>query len=359
MGRGAMSGRFFSKLVAFILPTMIVSAPQARADEMLPAREMNAPQSFEEWLGHFRANALEQGIGIATIETTFAGMTFNPRVVALDRAQPDISTTSTPARFSDYLVRRLTADRINRGRQMRSDISATLEGVSARFGVPTDILLGVWGMETFYGADTGRFDAFRSLASLAYDGRRAELFRRELMAALQIVDRGLARRDQLTGSWAGAMGQTQFLPSSYLNYAVDHDGDSRSDIWNSQADALASIANYLARNGWQRGQGWGMRVIVPAGLDRERVRDLVRPKSCVRVLEKHSRWLPISEWRSLGLVPVAGKPWPADDTLATLVEPDGPGNGGYLTYGNYRALLAYNCSNFYALSVAELAEAVE
>jgi membrane-bound lytic murein transglycosylase B len=173
---------------------------------------------------------------------------------------------------------------------------------------------------------------------------------------VQLVARGGVDRDRLTGSWAGAMGQPQFLPSTYLAWGRDGDGDGRADIWESRSDIALSIATFLAGNGWQRGQGWGFEVMVPPGLDRDRVRNLVAPATCVRVLAKHSRWLTVAEWRALGLIPAA--PWPADATLATLVEPDGPGGRAFLTLGNYRALLGYNCSNFYALSVGLLSDAL-
>ena len=155
------------------------------------------------------------------------------------------------------------------------------------------------------------------------------------------------------------MGQPQFLPSSLLAYGTDGDGDGRIDIWTSGDDVAASISRYLQTKGWQRGQGWGVAVNVPPALDRERVRNLVQPTECVRVLAKHSRWIPLGEWRRLGLGRADGNPWPGEDTLATLVEPDGPGGAAYLTFGNYRRLLDYNCSNFYALSVALLGDALK
>lgn len=345
------SGRIKSFFLAAVGALFLASAP---AHAQVP----DADAGFAHWLGTIRTQALAEGVSPETLEATLSGLSFNPRVVALDGAQPDDNAVRTPTLFSDYLSKRLNNLRIARGRQLRSDLAATLSSIETRYGVPPSIILGIWGMETSYGGYSGDFDLIRSLASLAYDGRRRELFTRELIAALKIIDSGLISRERLVGSYAGATGQAQFLPTSYLSYAVDHDGDGRPDIWSSQSDVLASIANYLSRNGWRRGQSWGVRVIVPAGLDRGRLRDLVRPKSCPGVLSKHSRWIPIREWRALGLIPMGGGPWPADDVLATLVEPDGPGNGGYLTYGNFRAILEYNCSNFYALSVGLLADAI-
>ena len=328
------------------------------AQEAAPSDEPDAraEASFEGWLSDYRARALTRGVSPEALAAVTGGLRYSPRVIELDRAQPDDSGTS--ARFAPYLERRLDPTRIARGREVKSDLAATLADVEARYGVPAAVILGIWGMESNYGSHTGNFDVPRSVASLAYDGRRRELFITELDASVEIVGRGLADRDQLRGSWAGAMGQPQFLPSSYLKYAVDGSGDGRADIWSSGPDVAASIANYLSKNGWQRGQPWGMQVAVPAGFERWRVRDLVRPTSCVRPMEKHSRWVSIGEWRKLGLLPT-NRAWPADDVLATLVEPDGPGLPAYLTFGNYRALLAYNCSNFYALSVGLLADALQ
>lgn len=310
--------------------------------------------AFEAWLAGFRSAELAKGVSPAALDATLGGLRYSPRVVELDRAQPDDS--GHVALFSDYADRRVEPVRIARGAAVREALSGVLAGNEARTGVPATIVLGIWGMESSYGAVTGGFDVPRSLASLAFDGRRRDLFTRELEATVSIVERGMIDRTRLTGSWAGAMGQPQFLPSSYLKFASDGDGDGRADIWDSRPDVALSIATYLQRTGWVRGQGWGMPVVVPTGFNRDRVRNLVAPATCPRVLEKHSRWIPVAEWRALGVVSPLG--WPADTTLATLVEPDGPGGRSYLTFGNFRVLLAYNCSNFYALSVGLLGDAL-
>jgi membrane-bound lytic murein transglycosylase B len=198
----------------------------------------------------------------------------------------------------------------------------------------------------------GNFDLPRALATLAYDGRRRSLFEGELIASMKMVDRGVSR-GQLVGSWAGAMGGPQFLPSVYLRMARDGDGDGRADIWNSDADTLASIGNYFYNAGWRRGQP-----SVPATFDRSGVTNKLISPRCPRVFARMSAWRTIAEWRSLGIVSQA-KPWPAGNVQATLIEPDGPGKTAYLLTGNYRVILDYNCSNFYALSVGLLADAVE
>ena len=219
-------------------------------------------------------------------------------------------------------------------------------------------MVAIWGHETNYGAYTGNFDLPRSLATLAYEGRRRELFAGEFIAALKMIDRGVPR-EQLKGSWAGAMGYPQFLPSIYLRLARDGDGDGRADIWTSQADTLASIANYFVNAGWRRGSAVGL-CGDGAGRPSTRQHRATQHQSprCPRVFAAAQRLATIAEWRALGMSPQGGR-WPADNVLATLIEPDGPGATAYLLTGNYRVILDYNCSNFYALSVGLLADAVE
>ena len=342
------------RLVVAILVAMSVLAGGAGARAQTAEPSSGRDQDFAAWLADFRAAELARGVSPAALDATLGGLHYSPRVVELDRAQPDDS--GRVALFSDYAERHVEPGLIARGRGVWGAMAGELATNEATTGVPATIVLGIWGMESSYGAVTGSFDVPRSLATLAFDGRRRDLFTRELEATVTIVERGLIGRDRLTGSWAGAMGQSQFLPSSYLKYARDADGDGRADIWASRADVALSIATFLGQTGWRRGQGWGLPVIVPAGFDRDRVRNLVLPTTCARVYAKHSRWISVGEWRRLGLISAVG--WPADDTLATLVEPDGPAGRAFLTFGNFRVLLAYNCSNFYALSVGLLGDAL-
>lgn len=328
------------------VPVTIAADPAVYAPET---------QDFGTWLEHYRAAAVARGVAPSTLDGLLAGLEPSPRVIELDRAQPGDSG-GAPARFDAYLARRLDGVRIAGGNAAAARLAGPLAATEARTGVPARLVIGIWGMETSYGAVTGDFDVTRSLATLAWDGRRRALFTKELDAVVTIVDRGLASRSMLRGSWAGAMGQPQFLPSSYLAYAADGDGDGRADIWNSEPDTLASIANYLVKHGWQRGLAWGMPVTVPATLDREAVRNPVRPVTCIRPMERHSRWIPAAEWRRLGVTSAAA--FPPDATPMSLVEPDGPGQAAYLTTANYRVIMDYNCSNFYALSVALLGDAV-
>ncbi|WP_085809657.1 lytic transglycosylase domain-containing protein [Sphingomonas sp. TZW2008] len=312
---------------------------------------------FQAYLSELRAQALREGVRPSTIDAVLPTLTYNQRVVDLDRQQPgNPGSTATPP-FAPYKARHVDAARIGRGRTAYAANRARLARVEAETGVPESIMVAIWGHETNYGSYTGNFDLLRSLASLAYDGRRRSLFASEFVATLKILDRGIPR-STLVGSWAGATGNPQFLPSIYIRLAKDGDGDGRADIWNSQADTLASIGNYFVNAGWRPGQPWGIAVSVPAGFDRSgQANRLVSPR-CPRVFERHSGWRTMAEWRALGIVPQGGG-WPGDNVLATLMEPDGPGATAYLLTGNYRVILDYNCSNFYALSVGLLADAVE
>jgi len=312
---------------------------------------------FQRYLLTLRGQAIAQGVAPATVDSVLPGLTLNQRVIELDRAQPGSDTGSASvAPFAPYRIAHVDAARIARGRNVYIAQRGRLAGIERQTGVPESIMVAIWGHETNYGSYTGNFDLLRSLATLAYDGRRRDLFAGEFIAALKMIDRGVPR-DRLKGSWAGATGNPQFLPSIYLRLARDADGDGRADIWTSQADTLASIGNYFTNAGWRAGQPWGWAVNVPAGFDRSEVRNRLVSPRCPRVFARHSGWRTVAEWRALGLSPRTTA-WPADNVLATLIEPDGPGATAYLLTGNYRVILDYNCSNFYALSVGLLSDAV-
>ena len=319
------------------------------------ADETPAELGFPIWLEKYKAGAAERGLKPEWVAATLEGAEYLPRVVSLDRNQPDDSGRKNV--FADYLARQLTQQRIDDGKSRAAANADALKRISAQTGVPPEIIVAIWGMETSYGRILGNFDLPSAVATLAYDGRREALFTRELDALVRMVGEGHAYRSQLKGSWAGAFGQSQFLPSSYLAYAKDGDGDGREDIWTSAPDTFASIGNYLQKNGWQAGVPWGFRTVVPAGFDRATVANPEEPKSCIRPLKVHSKWLPAADWKAKGMIPMNAL-WPADATPMALVEPDGPGNGAFLVTKSYRAIMEYNCSNFYALSVALLGDAV-
>lgn len=311
---------------------------------------------FAAYLAQVRGRAVAAGVKPATVDGVLPTLTFNPRVVALDRQQPESGPNAPVPDFAPYRARHVDAARIGRGRSAYQANRARLTGVERETGVPEEIMVAIWGHETNYGSYTGDFDLLRSLASLAYDGRRRALFEGEFIAALKMLDRGVPRA-RLVGSWAGATGNPQFLPSIYLRLARDGDGDGRADIWTSPADTLASIGNYFNRAGWRAGEPWGVAVTVPDGYVRGSVANRLVSPRCPRVFQRHSGWRTMAEWRAMGLVP-QGRGWPGDNVQAVLIEPDGAGQTAYLLTGNYRVILDYNCSNFYALSVGLLADAI-
>ncbi len=313
---------------------------------------------FRTYLDSLRPKAAALGVSATTMDAVLPTLSYNPRVVALDRAQPGGgSFEATIPPFEPYRRKHVDAARIAGGRQAWRANRPKLIAIEQETGVPEAVMVAIYGHETNYGRFTGDFDLLRSLATLAYEGRRRELFEPELLAALKMIEQGVPR-SRLVGSWAGATGYPQFLPSVYLRAARDGDGDGQADIWTSEADALASIAGYFVDAGWRKGEGWGVAVTVPETLNRTAIANRTVPLRCPRVFARHSRWLSIAEWRALGVRPLGPGAVLADDAFATLLEPDGPGKTAYLLSGNYRAILDYNCSNFYALSVGLLADRV-
>ena len=311
---------------------------------------------FQTYLGELRGQALAAGVRAETVDTVLPTLTLDRQVIRNDQAQPAPVNSNTVTPFAPYRAQHVNAALIAGGRRVWVAQRARLASIERETGVPEGVMVAIWGHETSYGAVTGRYDLLRSLATLAYEGRRRSLFAGEFVAALTMIDRGVPR-DKLKGSWAGAFGGPQFLPSVYLKLARDGDGDGFADVWSSDADTLASIATYLRDAGWRAGRPWGLAVGVPPGFDRSGFRSRLVAPRCPRVFVRHSGWRTIAEWRAAGLVPqTAG--WPGDDVMATLIEPDGEGATAYLLTDNYRAILDYNCSNFYALSVGLLADAV-
>jgi peptidoglycan lytic transglycosylase B len=344
--------------ICLIAAALIAALPIAAGGGPALAQSRGlSSEGFQAYLPQLRARALAAGVSRGTIEAIFPALDYSARTVELDRGQPG-GTPGSNANppFAPYRARHVTPALISGGARRYAANLPRLHEIGRRYGVTPSVLVAIWGHETSYGAVTGSFDLLNSLATLAYDGRRRELFTGEFVAALKMIERGVPR-SRLKGSWAGATGYPQFLPSVYLRLAADGDGDGRANIWSSEPDALASIANYLSNAGWKPNLPWGLAVSVPPGFDRSAMRTRLLSPRCPRVHERLSRWLTVGEWRRLGLAAHRGA-WPRDSEMASLIEPDGPGRTAYLLTTNYRAILDYNCSNFYALSVGLLADAV-
>ena len=305
---------------------------------------------FSVWLTELVAEARTRGFGDELLSQTLSGLEPLPHVIQADRNQAELNPG-----FSRYLASRLTTAMIRQGRTMATQHAALLTRLEAEYGVQRRMLLAIWGLETRYGRLTGRTPVFQALATLAWEPRRSAYFRNELFNALMMVDRGYIDARSMTGSWAGAMGQTQFMPSSYLAYAVDFDKDGHRDIWKSTPDALASIANYLKGYGWTAGTTWGREVkVTDAAMTRIGDEIAKRPEGCYAIRNMTER-VPLARWRALGVTLPDGKPLPQADLVAGLVD---VGERTFLVYPNYDAILGYNCAHYYALSVALLGDAI-
>jgi lytic murein transglycosylase len=345
------------RVAAFVGALGFVSAvPGSSLIQPSAQAQMGAAEGFHDYVKTLRAQAAAQGVSAATLDSVMGNLNFVPRAVELDRAQPGGAPGTAIPRFAPYREKHVDGARISRGRNKYLALRPLLQRVEQETGVPEEIMLAIYGHETNYGSYTGGFDLLNALASLAYDGRRRDLFAAEFIATLKLMDRGFPR-EKLKGSWAGATGYPQFLPSMYLRVARDGDGDGRADIWSNEPDALASIANYFVNAGWRPGVPWGVSVALPPEFDWARVASKTTAPRCARVHGRLSRWKTVAEWRALGLNPL--RSGLRDSEMATLFQPDGPNSPAWLLTGNYRVILDYNCSNFYALSVGLLADAVQ
>lgn len=316
------------------------SKPVPAANTPVSAAEaMPQPdESFEQWRSRFRVLALGRGISATTFDQAFAGVQPDPAVIAADRSQPEFTKP-----VWEYLDTAVSPLRVRNGKTLIIQQAGLLAALEARYGIEPARLVAFWGMESNYGNNMGNKGVIRSLATLAYEGRRPDFAQDQLVAALGILQHGDVTADRMIGSWAGAMGQTQFIPTTYDQYAVDFDGDGRRDIWGSTADALASTANYLKASGWQDGKPWGYEVRVPANFDYS-LADMGVRKS-------------LAEWTALGIQGL-GLPQPAAQASdsASLLLPAGHRGPAFLVFNNFRTILKYNNSTSYALGVALLSE---
>jgi membrane-bound lytic murein transglycosylase B len=304
--------------------------------------------TFEAWLDGVREDARARGLADAVVAEALRGVERQEVVLQRDRAQAEFTLS-----FDRYLTQRLAPKTVRTGRRMMARHRALLRAVAAKHGVDPSVIVAIWGVESNFGRFSGVRPTIAVLVTLGYESRRAEFFRGELLDALAILDRGDIELSRLKGSWAGALGQVQFMPSSYLRYAVDEDGDGRRDIWSSPPDIFGSIANYLREHGWTPGVRWGRAVRVPAAAEAA-VRAAVTPRESSCSAERAlSAPLPLSRWRSLGVRRADGGPLPAGELPASLLN---AGRRTLLVYGNYDALLEYNCANTYAVGVGLLAD---
>ena len=300
--------------------------------------EAESPASFEAWLADFRREARAKGIAESTLDRALADVRYQPKILEYDRSQPEFVRP-----IWQYLDTAVSSSRVTNGRERLDAHRATAERMANRYGVPAEVLVAIWGVESNYGSNFGSFSTLNSLATLAFDGRRRDFAHDELIAALKIIQDGDIAPDRMIGSWAGAMGHTQFLPSSFLAYAKDGDGDGRRDIWGSIPDVMASTANYLARAGWQAGEPWGVEVRLPADFDYSQTELATRRSS--------------EAWAAQGVRALDGGVLPAF-AEASVLAPAGARGPAFLVGRNYRAILRYNNATSYALAVGTLARRV-
>lgn len=310
--------------------------------------------SFDQWLADLRVEALERGVRPEILDAALAGVTYDAGVVEADRNQPEFKQT-----FAGYMRSRVSDERILMGQEKIREHWDDLQAVGKAYGVQPRFIAAIWGIETNYGRYTGGKSVVQSLVTLAYDPRRSDYFRKELLTALDILNEGHIDPAHMIGSWAGAMGQPQFMPSSFRAYAEDFNGDGRRDIWTTPADVFASIAKYLKNYGWEDSRTWGRRVHLPEDFaQRIEAQGVGAPKDrCA--LRDHLGDLPLDQWQALGVRRTNGADLPRVNVDASLIRPVGAAGPAFLTYGNFRAILRYNCSNFYALAVGHLADALK
>jgi len=322
--------RYFMKVFIFTLTIVLMTITSP----------VSAAQDWNTWLNGVKSEARQKGISENIINQALNGIKPIPRVIELDRKQPEGTMT-----FAQYRQRVISDARIRKGRILLKEHATALKKASDKYGVPPQYIVALWGVETSYGENTGGFKVVPALATLAHDGRRSKFFRTELMNALKILNEGHIRPADMKGSWAGAMGQNQFMPSSFHAFAVDGDGDTKRNIWGDLDDVFASTANYLSKSGWKEDEKWGRKVKLPKGFP-ESIADLKIRKT-------------LKEWSNMGVTLPNGSPLPnVPGFKASIVTPDDEAGPAYLAYGNYRVIMKWNKSVYFATSVGLIADAI-
>src|SRR5690554_4132741 len=318
---------------------MLLTTPLLAALCLPLNAQTNNPPAFDQSVAQLQSSALQQGISKAVVERDLAAVSYQNRVIELDRKQPEFSES-----FAVYFERRVTEDRIVRGRKLLAEHRALLDRISREFGVPPQYLVAFWGLETNFGGYFGKMPVLDSLATLACDERRSEYFTGELINALKIIDEGSISAARMQGSWAGAMGHTQFMPSVFLRYAIDYDGDGKRDLWGSLPDALASAANFLRGIGWRKEERWGREVKLSDNFAFENA--------------GLSKTLSLAEWHKLGIRQTSGQALPNVDMQASLLVPSGHQGPAFLVYENFHVIMRWNRAEAYALAVGHLADRI-
>jgi membrane-bound lytic murein transglycosylase B len=318
---------------------MVLAAPLAALSGAFAGAVRAAESDFNAFLSGVRRDAAGQGIRPATIDQALKNAQYLPHVIELDRKQPEKTMT-----FATFIGKVVTPQRKVNARLRLAENRVLLDAIWRRFDVEPRFIVALWGLESDFGRVMGNYMVVSALATLGFDGRRGPYFRGELISALRILDQGHIGVNDMTGSWAGAMGQCQFMPSTFLGYAVDYDGDGRRDIWSDRADVLASIANFIARLGWRGGETWGREVLLPRGFDPQFV--------------GLNNRRPTGEWSRLGVRSVDAGPLVWRETEASLVMPDGANGPAFLVYDNFRAIMKWNKSTYFAAAVGYLADSM-
>ena len=295
--------------------------------------------SFQDWLHFFAQKAIKKGVSPETVHAAFKNVSFQDKVIRIDRRQKEYSLS-----FTNYLNNSISPARIQIGKRKISENGKILERIEKKYGVPPEILVSLWGLESNFGSFTGNFSTINTLATLAYEGRRRDFFTNELLCALAVLDSGHITVQEMTGSWAGAMGQPQFMPSTFLHYAADGNGDGKKDIWKNTSDVLTSAANYLAEAGWKRGQKWGTEVVLPENFD-----SYPATLSVQKSLE---------EWRVLGVKKPSGRELQGTSLKGSIILPAGLSGPAFLVFDNFRVIREWNKSVNYSLTVGHLADRI-